>query len=98
MFCYLLRRNQICIFNKVNILKIPCREDMCLLNNIYDRLWVRSRLEEIKYLIFSFSRPGNYANRGNSIRNASRIRPKMGNGSVLTLGSMYPLSTLLYAG
>ena len=51
-----------------------------------DRLWVRSLLEEMKYLlrfIFPFLRFGVEAKRGvefcHSTRNASRIRPKVRN-------------------
>ena len=58
-----------------------------------DWLWVWSPLEEMKYLlkfIFPFLRSGVEAKRGveysHSTRNASRIRQKVGNGSVLTLG------------
>ena len=50
-------------------------------------LWVRSSLEEMKYLpkfIFPLIRPGVEAKRGveycHSTRNASRIRQKVGNG------------------
>ena len=52
-----------------------------------DWLWVRSPLEEMKYLlklIFPFLRSGVKAKRGvefcHSTRNASRIRQKVGNG------------------
>ena len=52
-----------------------------------DWLWVRSPLEEMKYLlkfIFPFLRSGVEAKRGvefcHSTRNASRIRQKVGNG------------------
>ena len=52
-----------------------------------DWLWVRSLLEEMKYLlkfIFQFLRSGVEAKRGvefcHSTRNASRIRKKVGNG------------------
>ena len=38
-----------------------------------DRLWVRLPFEEIKYLLFSFLRSGNEANRDYSTCNASRI-------------------------
>ena len=60
-----------------------------------DWLWVRSPLEEMKYLlkfIFPFLRSGVEVKRGvefcHSTRNTSRIRQKVGNGSVLTLGSL----------
>ena len=53
---------------------------------------VRFPLEEMKYLIFSFLCSGVKAKRGvdlcHSTRNVSRIRRKMGNKSVLTLGSL----------
>ena len=52
-----------------------------------DWLWIRSPLEEVKYLItfiFSFLRSGVEAKRGvefrHSARNASRNRRKVGNG------------------
>ena len=52
-----------------------------------DWLWVRSLLEEMKYLlkfIFPFLRSGVEAKRdvefGHSTRNTSRIRQKVGNG------------------
>ena len=52
---------------------------------------------------FSFRLSGNEAKRGvefhHSIRNASRIRRNIGNGNVLTLGSLrFSLPTLLFAG
>ena len=52
-----------------------------------DGLWVRSPLEKMKYLlkfIFPYLRTGVEAKRGvefcHSIRNASRVRQKVGNG------------------
>ena len=52
------------------------------------KLWIRILLEEMKYLVFSFSRSGNEARykRGvvsrHSTRNAFKIRRKMWNGTV----------------
>ena len=67
-----------------------------------DWLWVRSPLEEMKYLlkfIFPFLRSGVEAKRGVKLchltRNASRIRLKVGNGISYT---KFPLLTLLCAG
>ena len=58
------------------------------------RLWVQFSSVEIEYLIFSFPRSGNEAKRNNefrhSTRNASTIRRKVKNGSVLILGSQVP--------
>ena len=52
------------------------------------RLWVRLPLKEMKYLIVS--RSGNEVKRDfrYSTRNALRIGQKVGNGIVLTLGSL----------
>ena len=57
------------------------------LTSATDWLWVRSPLEEMKYLfkfIFPFLRSGVEVKRGvefcHSTRNASRIRQKVGNG------------------
>ena len=51
------------------------------------RLWVRFLFEEMKYLIFPFRRSGNEAKRGVEFRHitryASRIRQKVGKGSIL---------------
>ena len=64
-------------------------------------LWVRSLLEEMKYLfnfLFSFFRHGVEAKRSvefcQSARNASRIRQKVGNG----LNTKFHLSIPLFAG
>ena len=73
----------------------------------YNRLWVRFPLEKKKYLIFSFTRSGNEANRGNefrhSTRNPSRIPRKVGNCRVLNGTESkhevprFPLLILFYA-
>ena len=41
--------------------------------------------ELIKYLFFSYHRPSNDGKRDVEFRNASSIRPKVGNGSVLMM-------------
>ena len=76
--------------------------DVFLKNTYYYWLWVRSPLEEIKYLlkfIFPFLRSGVEAKRGvefcHLTRNASRIRQKVGNVLFYT---RFPLPTLLCAG
>ena len=66
------------IINEASSTKCDCKTDW---------LWIRSPLEEMKYLlkfIFPFLRSGVEAKRGvefcHSTRNASRIRQKVGSG------------------
>ena len=71
-----------------------------------DRLWVRYPFEEMKYLIFLFSRSGNEAKRVVKLRHLSckclHNSAKIGNGAVLMvtkcLNTRFLLPILLCAG